>query len=158
MATPGIEQLRDIHQPLPPHLAAWQAFSEWLPLLVGAALLAGIGWYVFRYMKRRSLGAAPRQALSALRDAQERYAGDGDAVRFTRELDLLLRHEAARRYPEQNLRRLTGDEWLAFLDRTAGMDAFSTGPGRCLSTLPYQRHGRLESADIAALVAQWLEH
>jgi hypothetical protein len=158
MATPGIEQLRDIHPPLPPHLALWQTFSEWLPLLVGAALLAGIGWYVFRYLKQRLPGAAKKQALAALRNAQERYAGDGDAVRFAREVDRLLRREAMRRYPEQNLRRLTGDEWLAFLDRTAGMDAFSSGPGRCLSTLPYQRQGRLESAGITALVAQWLEH
>lgn len=155
---PGIEQLRDIHPPPPPHLALWQAFSEWLPLLVGVALLAGIGWYVFRHLKKRSPGAALRQALVALRSAQERYAGDGDAVRFVRELDILLRREAMRRYPEQNLRRLTGEEWLAFLDRTAGTDEFRNGPGRCLSTLPYQRHGRLGQGDIAALVAQWLEH
>lgn len=158
MATPGIEQLRDIHPPLPPHLALWQAASEWLPLVVGIALLAGFGWFAFRYLKKRLPGAAQRQALAALRNAQERHAGDGDAVRYTRELDALLRREAARRYPEQNLRRLTGDEWLAFLDRTSGMDAFSTGPGRCLTTLPYQRQGRLESADIAGLVARWLEH
>lgn len=157
MPAPGIEQLRDIHPP--PQLVAWQAYSEWLPLAVLAGLVAGgFAWWLARRFRRRLAGGGRRQALRQLRGAQARYAGDGDAVRLARDLDALLRREAIRRYPEQNISRLTGAAWLAFLDRTGDTNAFQSGPGHCLATLPYQRGAPLASADLASVVGRWLAH
>ncbi len=156
MPAPGIEQLRDIHPP--PLMAAWEALGAWSPLLLAGLAAAGVAWWLLRRHRCRPSVVARRLTLAQLRAAQERHARDGDAVRYARELDALLRREALRRYPDANLRRLTGDDWLAFLDRTGGTDAFFCGPGRCLATLPYQRDGRLESAAVAALVARWLAH
>lgn len=154
MPAPGLDQLRDIHPP--PGMAFWQLLGDNWPL-IGLAL-AGLGWWMLRRNSVRSSVAGRRQALTQLREAQQRYARDGDAVHFARALEAVLRKEAIRRYPDRKVQRLTGDDWLAFLDDTGRMDAFCRGPGRCLASLPYQRSGQIESADVVKLVARWLAH
>lgn len=152
MATPGLEQLRDIHPVLSPDQALSAAAGDWWPLsLIGFVLVVVFAWLIYR----RRRGSALSQSLKKLRLIEAQFACDGDAPRFAGDLNRLLREEASRRYPEQDIRRLTGDAWLAFLDRTGGDGVFCQGTGRCLASLPYQPGG-FASAALGRVVAQWL--
>ena len=49
-----------------------------------------------------------------------------------------VRRLARRRVSEQHVAALTGREWVCFLDRTLGGEAFMRGPGALLGRLAYQ--------------------
>ena len=141
-----LAQLRDIH--LPEYAGMTMSVlwaSTFLVLLLGAA------WLWWRWQQR------PRQkALRRLREAQRAYQADGDGVALARNINALLREQACRSFPAEQSAGLVEGEWLGFLDRHGGGNAFTAGAGQVLATLPYRATGVLDAAGLMSAARAWL--
>ena len=129
--------LRDVHLTAAP--SWWPPAPGWW--LVAAALvaaaLAWIGWRAWRAARRRRW-ARWFDASSAEGGLPERLAAMSGLLR-----------RAARRH-QAGAERLQGEDWLRFLDGTAGA-RFSHGPGRLLLEGGFRR--RLDDGEFAAASA-----
>ena len=152
---PSLEQLRDIH--LPAAISWWPPAPGWWLLL--AALLLGVvlisAW--IRQHRRKRWHRAAMSELRKLRCAwQER---DIDMNMTLGALSVLLRRAALSRFPRSEVAALTGEAWLAFLDRPFHRDApFQRGIGRILVTAPYRRDSveEWEIDALGTLAERWL--
>lgn len=124
--------------PLTPQTAGWAVLAAILAL----ALLAAVVWLVRRWRAN----AYRRAALAELAGA-----GDDPAAIAT-----VLRRTVLAVWPRPAVASLSGEAWLAFLDRTGGGDAFATGPGRALIEAPYRAPAAAPSPDLAPLAARWI--
>jgi len=155
-----LEQLRDIH--LPDEAGWWPlAWGWWLALallLVLAALL------LHRWLKRRRQMRYRYDALQALERAYAQHQSDGHTAVYLQQLSELLRRAVLSSVSPARgvaLAALSGEEWLAFLDRSLpdGKDDFQKGPGRALLAGPYQPNPQADVTRLNTLARRWLlEH
>jgi hypothetical protein len=122
---PGsLEHLHDLIMPVP--VSWWPPAPGWL--VVGAALVMILGWWLIRAIQYWQSNAYRREALALLDNA-----GGSEA-----ELATLIKRVALSAYPRERVASLTGEQWLVFLNRTGRTDAFTKGPGRWLARLAYE--------------------
>jgi hypothetical protein len=123
-----LDQLQDVLEPPPVSMvpATW-GWAVLALLLLGAAALAAWAW--LRHRRATAYRRAALAELHALAPALER--GDPDTLAA---LERLLRRTALAAFPRAEVATLTGDAWLAFLDRTGGGFA---GFGPALAAAPY---------------------
>lgn len=119
---PALQQLQPLlYPPLEPSTPSWQAWAVWL-LPLALAMLSGLVFYVRRQASRQTTHSPPltreQQLLSALKELQQLPAPlpGQQAGPWLQQLNLLLKRFCAVRYPDLHGHRLTGREWLAFLD------------------------------------------
>jgi hypothetical protein len=148
--------LRDLH--LPDLIGWWPLAPGWWVVIALLAIAAGL--LVRRYLQRRARGAARRHALQALGQLTAEFDQHHDAVTFSANLSELLRRTMLAYAPRLEVAGLTGDEWLAWLDRDLDEPRFQTEAGRKLLELPYRRHTddvtAMELIDVVAAVRQRL--
>ena len=101
-------------------------------VLVAAVLL------VRAWRKRRAHSAARRKALRQLEESRSAYAYHGDPIVLGAEVSELLRRAMLAYAPRSEVAGLTGDAWLAWLDRDLDEPKFREGAGRSLLELPYR--------------------
>lgn len=141
--------LRDLHPPDP--VGWWPPAPGWWLLLL--FLAGGLVWLARWYLHRRSRNAARRYALRKLEAYCDEYGQHGDAVRLGSQLSGLLRRTMLAYAPRADIAGLTGEEWLAWLDRDLEKPHFSEGDGRPLVEWPYRDpHTEVDRSDVAALV------
>jgi hypothetical protein len=146
----GLSQLRDIH--LPAAISWWPPAIGWW-LLLAFFLLAVIGlWFFYR---RRRRNAWRRTALDELAKLRRQYQTQLFAPQpIVGELSVLMRRVAISRFPREEAARLSGDAWLAFLDRNGKGDAgFQTEPGRLLAVAPYAQEMNISAEQMNSLFA-----
>jgi hypothetical protein len=154
----GPEQipLRDLH--LPEAIGWWPPAPGWWLLV--ALLLAGLIMVLRRALAARTRGTARRYALKELDRLTAEFERHHDAVAFAAGLSALLRRTMLAYAPRLEVAGLTGDEWLAWLDRDLDEPRFQTAAGRKLLELPYRRPSdevaALELVDVVAAVRQRL--
>jgi hypothetical protein len=148
--------LRDLH--LPEVIGWWPLAPGWW--VVFALLAIGIGLLVRHYLRTYARGAARRHALRQLNELTAQFDRHRDAVAFSSSLSELLRRTMLAYAPRQEVAGLTGDEWLAWLDRDLEQPRFQGDTGRKLLELPYRRPGDEVSAmdlvDVVSAVRQRL--
>lgn len=148
--------LRDIH--LPEAIGWWPLAPGWWLLIV--VLLAGTVWLLRSYFRRRARGAARRLALKRLDELMAEYESHRDAVIFMAAVSSLLRRTMLAYAPRDAMAGLTGDAWLAWLDRDLDVPRFRTEAGRKLLELPYrcpdEGVAAIELIDVVAAVRQRL--
>lgn len=121
-----------------------------MPQTVGWAVLGVLAGLVVLLLvvlklRRWRANAYRRAALAALADAGDDPAAIAD----------ILRRTALAAYGRTEVVSLYGPNWLAFLDRTGGGDAFTAGPGAALAVSPYR--GQPEQvAGLGELAARWV--
>lgn len=145
---PDLSQLRDIHTPA---AVSWwpPAPGWWLLALLVVATGIGVGAWLWLYQRNRWR----RAALGELRRVRSL-----DAAAQVRELSVLLRRVALRRYPREQVAALAGDAWLAFLDRAMGQETpFQSGVGRVLAVGPYAPAPAVETEALLALCERWIK-
>lgn len=144
--------LHPIH--LPPEVGWWPPAIGWwfLALLLSAAL----GWLAVWILRRHRDDRYRHVALAELEMLLAAFAADADHARFAAGCNQLLRRAALRRYPAAGVAALTGAQWLAFLDRSGGTDAFGNGPGKALADAPYAPAAAFDAAALHRACATWL--
>jgi len=126
--------LRDLH--LPAEIGWWPlAPGWWLLIGVATALLA---WKAWQLWQRWRADRARRIALRELARINRRFDDSGDAIELAKDLSELLRRGLLAYAPRESVAGLTGDEWLAWLDRGLDEPVFEKGAGRLIGTLPYR--------------------
>lgn len=120
--------LHDILAAPPPEF--WPPAPGWwiLALLVLVAVTL-LGWWLIKMWRRRRLQARILGELASLStDAPEQVAS---------QVSILLRRVALMCFARPEVAPLSGEAWLAFLDRTGGNGGFVHGVGKILATAPY---------------------
>lgn len=134
--------IRDLH--LPEAIGWWPPAPGWW--ILAALLAVALGWGLLRLAAMRARGRARRHALAELDRLLDAYEADGDAARFAAGVSALLRRTMLAYAPRAEVAGLTGEDWLAWLDRDLAVPQFTAGPGRRLVDLPY----RAPDADVPA--------
>lgn len=151
---PALSQLRDIHLPAP--VSWWPPAPGWW-LLAAVALLAALGLYARHRLRRRNRWR--RLALSELARLRQGHESQPPAA-LLGELSVLLRRVAVSRFPRDEVAALSGDAWLAFLDR--GLDGgatFQPDSWRLLAVSPYMPNADIGSPELLTLfdlAERWL--
>ena len=154
----SLSDLRDIVEPQtvgiwPPAPGAW--------LLIGLALVWMASLIILSIRRRRG-NAYRRAGLAELSEIQGRLATPDKRSDALLELSRLVRRVALAAFPRDLVASLSGDAWLAFLDKTMKRRGFSQGPGQLLARIPYGSKSDLEDMgeeEIKALittVARWI--
>jgi hypothetical protein len=143
--------LHDILSAPPP--AFWPpAPGWWLVALLLLGVLSISGWrltVVWRRRRRLTRILSELDALATKRPEQ-----------VATQISVLLRRVALMCFSRSEVAPLTGNAWLAFLDRTGGNQAFSSGAGTVLATAPYASAHMQTEVDKVALIAlarQWIK-
>jgi len=142
--------LRGLHLPEP--VGWWPLAPGWWLLI--AALVVASALLIRAWLKRRARSAARRRALRQLEESRSAYAYHGNPVTLGAEVSELLRRTMLAYAPRAEVAGLTGDAWLAWLDRDLDEPQFREGPGRNLLELPYRNPETVaEDEDIDGMLA-----
>ena len=142
--------LRDLHLPEP--IGWWPLAPGWW-VIIALVVVAAI-FLARALLRKRRRSAARRHALKQLAALTQDFEQHGDVVAFSRAMSELLRRTMLAYAPRSDVAGLTGDEWLAWLDRDFDKPRFKGDVGRKLLEFPYRRpDDQLSALDIADLVA-----
>lgn len=148
--------LRDLH--LPDVIGWWPLAPGWW--LVIALVAVGLGFLLRHYLRTYARGAARRRALRQLNELTADFEQHRNAVAFSSSLSALLRRTMLAYAPRHEVAGLTGDAWLAWLDRDLDQPRFQSEAGRKLLELPYGRPrddvSAMDLVDVVAAVRQRL--
>ena len=132
-----LAQLRDI--PLPADPGWWPPAPGWwllfIVLVTGAVLAVWFGLpRVRRFWQSRCILRELERQLELV------HPGDSgqEQVQALGRLSRLVRQYAVSRFGRRRVGALSGDDWLAFLDRTSGTAEFTRGAGSLLAEGPYR--------------------
>jgi Ca-activated chloride channel family protein len=137
--------------PLPPEISLWP--TTWLARIVIVVLFLAVTTGTWQFLRHRRANRYRREALAELKQivamAPQQIAS---------QLSLLVRRTALAAFPREQVASLTGEAWLAFLDRSLDGTEFSAGPGRLLASAPYSPlpPGERQLAGLVALTRRWI--
>lgn len=140
--------LRDIHLPDP--VGWWPPAPGWWVLVCASIALLASGIWLWRRWRRLTVKALALREL----DRIEREAGDPQER--LRRLAILLRRTCLSLYPRENVAGLTGEAWLAFLERASGDGRFSGETGRLLVEAPYRPSVEGDPESLLQAIREWL--
>ena len=141
--------LRDLH--LPTMIGWWPLAPAWWAVIAVAAI--GVLLLLRNTLNRRARGAARRHALRQLGRLADDYKQHRNAVTFGTEISELLRRTMLAYASRHEVAGLTGEAWLAWLDRDMNEPLFQKSVGKSLLELPY----RDPSSDAANINVDALE-
>lgn len=144
--------LKDLH--LPATIGWWPpAIGWWILAALVLALLLGSFW-AYKRLTRPSAFKSANKLLLALKQDQAQ-----DNFQKLCQLSVLMRRVAMSAYPRTETASLTGDAWLAFLDRDLKGAPFSTGVGRCLADAPFRKTppSDMDIAQLVRLCEEWFK-
>ncbi len=141
--------LRDIHATAAPEF--WPPAPGWW--LLGIAITV-VALYVGRQLTRAWRYRKLQNSVLAELDNLSAHT----PVEIATHTSTLLRRVALMCFDRNEVASLSGDAWLAFLDRTGGNGAFTTGVGQVLATAPYAAHDThaADSDALLSLARQWI--
>jgi hypothetical protein len=146
------QQLKTYHLPAP--VSWWPpAPGWWLLALIASITLFALLWWWRTTARRR---AAARLALRELHTLRTRLAMEPPEL--IPQLSRLLRRFVVARFAREQVAGLTGEDWLAFLDRHGGNGNFTQGIGRCLTLAPYRPQPQVNTIELLALVENWIKN
>ena len=142
--------LRGLH--LPEAIGWWPLAPGWWILI--AVLLVAAGLLTRAWLRQRAHSAARRRALKQLEESRSAYAYHGNPITLGAEVSELLRRTMLAYAPRAEVAGLTGDAWLAWLDRDLDQPRFREGAGRSLLDLPYRNPETLgDDLDVDGMLA-----
>ena len=142
--------LRDLH--LPETIGWWPLAPGWWVLITLSVI--GIAYLAWRWYRAWRFNAPRRFALRELARFEAAYLEHRNPVTLGKQLSELLRRGMLAYAPRADMAGLTGDAWLAWLDRGMPLPYFHTEGGKSLLSLPYRDpDGDFSDIDIGALVS-----
>ena len=155
---PGLENLHEIVLPAP---------VSWMPQAIGWYIVFGLillvtGSWVYGSLRRFRKNRYRRLALKELAVIERELKQPEKRAQALGEIPVLLKGTALSAFPRSEVADLSGERWLAFLDRTMAGKYFTEGEGRLLPELAYspvQRAAQLSDesiSDLLQLVRRWI--
>jgi len=138
---------------------------SWVPATVGwpVAALVVLGLVALGLRSLRRKRAANRYRVDAMKElaaieaSMAHASGQAGALA---PLPVLVKRVALSFARREEVASLTGEPWLAFLDRSYGGTGFTQGPGRALAQLGYASLGgdlpESEASALLSLVREWI--
>lgn len=149
-AMASLENLHDIV--MPKAVPWWPPAPGWYVL---SAVAAGLAiYFAIRAILCYRRNAYRREAIAML------LIASADTSSLTSEVAELLKRTALSAFPREQVASLTGEGWLAFLDRTGATKDFSQGPGRFLGGGQYgvDALSESESAALMSVAGSWIRN
>jgi hypothetical protein len=154
--------LEKLHEILLPEPVSWMPQTIGWYVVFGLILLA-IGYSIYRMLRRFQKNRYRRLALAELAVIEGELQQPERRARALAEIPVLLKWTALSAFPRSDVADLSGEKWLAFLDKTIGGKNFTEGEGRLLPELAYAPLPRISKlADetigkLLRLVRHWIE-
>ena len=133
----NVPKLRDIHLPGEPGI--WPLAPGWWILI--AVLLVLLIWLLVKLLKRARQKRYQQKILDQYSVLEQSLLKHPDNQSIAA-INTFLRQLAVNHYPRTDIASLTGNNWLAFLDKAGDTSEFTQGAGRILIDAPYQRNAR----------------
>ena len=144
--------LKDIH--LPEAIGWWPPAIGWWLLAVLIVLLIVFLYWLYKRLTRKTAIKTAKKNLSIIK---ENPALDNNQK--LRDLSMLVRRVAISVSPRAEVASLTGQQWLAFLDKSVKGAPFSEGCGQLLTEAPYRniQPTEQEISQLISLCEDWLK-
>lgn len=108
-----LKQLKDLALPEPiswfPHTWAWFALF--------AAIFCALIYVLYRWFRRYHANAYRREALQELEHIEDVLIQSNNAVSASQQLARVLKRVALVSWPRTKVARLSGDEWISFMQK-----------------------------------------
>ncbi|MGK0298420.1 MAG: hypothetical protein ACI9XC_002042 [Gammaproteobacteria bacterium] len=147
--------LRDIH--LPDGLSLWPLAYGWWILIAVIIMTAIIAIILYRRNQKARISAITLARKEFARITDE-YQKNNETLKLVKEISILLRRLSISLFPRTEVASLTGEEWLAYLDRYVPGAPFTEGQGRMLVDAPYRQN--VDTEELETLIHQchnWIE-
>ena len=155
----GLEKLHEIVLPEP---------VSWMPQTIGWYVVFGLillvaGWWVYGRLRRLRANRYRRFALAELAVIKQEIQQPEKRAKALAEIPVLLKRTALAAFPRSDIAGLSGEKWLAFLDKTLGGKDFTENEGRLLPELAYAPMSRISTGSdetvgkLLQLVRQWIK-
>ena len=105
--------------------------------------------------RRRQSSRYRRSGLLQLKQLLEEHQQDPQQY-LTRFSELIKRISLVS-FPREQVASLSGEEWVAFLDRTGRTDEFSLGHGQVLMYGAYEKDSQVEVQALHELGIKWIK-
>ena len=152
MQNDPLSQLRDIHLPDP--ISYWPPAIGWWLLVVLLFILASfMVIYVVRWYHKRSYR---RHAIKALNTLYKAYKKEKDSALYTFNINMLLKRSSVFCYGKNRVSKLTGDDWLGFLDDSGNTTDFTQGAGIVLASAPYTHAADIDAIALKQCCESWI--
>jgi len=154
--------LQNLHEILLPNPVSWMPQTIGWYAIFGLVLLVA-GWWVYRRLRHYRTNRYRRLALEELAVIEQELQRPEKRAKALSEVPVLLKGAALSAFPRNDVAGLSGERWLAFLDKTMGGKNFTEGEGRLLPELAYapvQRIAQLPDEQISnllQLVRRWIK-
>lgn len=144
--------LRDVH--LPEAISWWPpAIGWWMLAVLLPLLFVGVRW-LYKILTRKTAIKSAKRNLASIKEDKE-----SDDLRKLSEISMLIRRVAISIAPRSEAAGLTGQSWLAYLDRSVKGEPFSQGVGRFLCDAQYRKEAPpgLDINKLIGLCDEWLK-
>lgn len=144
-----LSQLVDIQIPVTPSI--WPPAPGWwfLALLILVVLI----YVTTKAIKKINANKPRREFIAQLKAIAAQTADTRQAID---QIAALLKQYSIHRFGRQRISRLSGDNWIRFLDKqTRSGNGFSTGVGSALGESRYQRDSNVDIEALTAFLIAW---
>ncbi len=162
MAAAEVSGLEKLHEILLPDPVSWMPQAAGWYAAFGLILVVTT-WWVYGRLRRFWKNRYRRLALAELAVIERDLQRPEKRVRALAEIPVLLKRTALAVFPRSDIAGLSGEKWLAFLDKTMGGRDFTEGEGRLLPELAYAPPTRREVVPLESiekllhLVRRWIK-
>jgi hypothetical protein len=153
--------LEKLHEILLPDPVSWMPQTMGWYVVFGLILVVA-GWWVYARLRRFRVNRYRRFALAELATIERDLQQPEKHAKALAEIPVLVKWAALSAFQRSDVAALTGEKWLAFLDKTMRGTEFTQGVGRLLPELAYapaRRGAQLPDESInnlLRLVHRWI--
>lgn len=141
----ALKDLRDIHEPAP--ISYWPpAPGWWVVLLLTIVAILLLRWWV----KRDKSPPYKKLANEELKNITTNYEVQRNGHKTAGEISELIRKVMVLTDKRSEVAGMIDEEWLSYLDEKSGTNLFTSGAGRVLTTVIYQKESDI---DVDGLIA-----
>lgn len=144
--------LRDVH--IPDAISWWPLAIGWWITLLLIPILLWTSVLIYKRLTRKTAVKTAKKLLAALKQD----ASKTEAQKLV-EISVLIRRVAISVAPRDECASLTGQAWLAYLDKSLKDNTFTQGVGQCLADISYRKNKNenINVSELISLVESWLK-
>ncbi len=150
----SLEQLRDIHEPV--EIGLFPFAPGWWVLL-GLILIGLLVFYRLKKYRNNPRRKLKKAAFKELQRIKASYIYNKNTTLLIERISKMLRKITLSNVENTSNARLTGDEWLRYLDSISAYPIFSTGCGQIFSGDQYKKEITIDDSKLLDALEHWIE-